>query len=152
MYPADPTLDLFTPTAVNSGWSLKSEIITMASVTFSESMSIASGKFWNVGKFSNPTKFPKFYKGFDKDRAKLRGYLDKMTRSRGGEMLRAGIMIRAEEGPIRQAMSALTGAMESASAYSAYEAEEGSAMFLLEARVRRLLPFWNFESLSGMWF
>lgn len=100
----------------------------------------AKGRYWSelARKFY---VFPRAYEGFEKDRARLWDYEDKMARRKGAELFNGGILLRAEEGAVRRAMQGLSDAMEEASAYSVNEKGEGTALFLLQTRVRRLLQF-----------
>ncbi len=98
------------------------------------------------GRYSSPLSdkfyvFPRTYKGFDIDRAKLWALENAIEKRQGAELFNGGILMRAEEGAVRLAMRGLSDAIESAGAHSVTQKGEGTALFLLQARVRKLLPF-----------
>jgi hypothetical protein len=98
------------------------------------------------GRYSSPlaTKFyiyPRTYKDFEKDRARLWLLEDQMSKKLGAELFNGGILMRAEEGAVRKAMRGLSDSIEAAGAYSVDEKGEGTGLFLLQARVRKILNF-----------
>ena len=98
------------------------------------------------GRFSSPlaTKFyvyPRTYKNFEKDRARLWLLEEQMSTKRGGELFNGGILMRAEEGAVRRAMRGLSDSIEAAGAYSVDEKGDGTGLFLLQARVRKMFNF-----------
>ena len=83
---------------------------------------------------------PRNYAGYAQDRARLADYWEKMTESRGGDLLDLGSVLRIPTPVALQAVALLRQAVETATAQ--YEDEEISdaPFFLLQTRVRRLLP------------
>jgi capsid protein len=49
--------------------------------------------------------------------------------------------MRADEASMRSGIGAFADAMQTASAYCVYEKGEGTGMYQVETRIRRLLPF-----------
>ena len=51
------------------------------------------------------------------------------------------MVLRVDEASVRSSIGAFTDAMQTASAYCVYEKGEGTGMYQVETRIRRLLPF-----------
>lgn len=85
--------------------------------------------------------FPQGYPGHEPDRLKRHGILDRMAGRKGASLFHAGVVMRADEASMRRSIGAFTDAMEGASAYCVYEKGEGTGLYQVETRARRLLPF-----------
>jgi len=98
------------------------------------------------GKYRSPLagkfyQFPRAFPGIETYRAKLARHIKEMVARRGALLHESGVMIRAEEGAVRRALSALRDALEASTAYSVYEKAEGSGVFLLQIRARKAFDF-----------
>lgn len=91
-----------------------------------------SGKFY---------VFPQVYPGHEADRVRRHGILDRMAVRKGASLFHAGVVLRADEASMRRGIGAFTDTMEGISAYCAYEKGEGTGLYHVETRIRRLLPF-----------
>lgn len=83
---------------------------------------------------------PRNYAGYAQDRARLADYWEKMTQSRGGDLLDLGSIIRAPTPVAIQAAALFRQAIETATAQYEDDGYFGAPFFLLQARVRRVLP------------
>ena len=98
------------------------------------------------GAFSCPFSgkyclFPRDYKGYAKDLKSLEACIEGMYRTRGTEVLRSGALIRLRAAGAAATEKSLMDVLGAASADSIYEEEEGSGFFVIEARIRKVLPF-----------
>lgn len=90
------------------------------------------GKFWT---------FPGRTKGMEPLLDRVRGYWDKMAAKRGGPFGERLELVRASSSVMRQYMNALHRAVDEANLAATHAKGEDTALFLIEGRVRRLLPF-----------
>lgn len=101
----------------------------------------AAGGRWKSPIAGRFYVFPPAYDGFERDRRRRLDFLNAMTERRGAQLFRAGVVLRSDEASMRRSLGAFTDAMEGASAFCVYEKGEGSALYQVETRIRRLLPF-----------
>ena len=92
----------------------------------------APGKFWT---------FPGRTKGMEPLLDRVRGYWDKMAAKRGGPFGERLELVRASSSVMRQYMNALHRAVDEANLAATHDKGEDTALFLIEGRVRTLLPF-----------
>lgn len=90
------------------------------------------GKFWT---------FPGRSKGMEPLLERVRGYWDAMAKKRGGPFGERLELVRASSSVMRQYMTALHRAVDEANLAATHAKGEDTALFLIEGRVRRLLPF-----------
>ncbi len=90
------------------------------------------GKFWT---------FPGRSKGMEPLLERVRGYWDAMARRKGGPFGERLELVRASSSVMRQYMTALHRAVDEANLAATHAKGEDTALFLIEGRVRRLLPF-----------
>ncbi len=90
------------------------------------------------GKFFT---FPGRVAGMEGALKKVEGFWAKMYERRGTPVGERVEMIRAEEGAVRNYQSALAAALDSANSYATHDKTEGTGLYQIEARIRRLLPF-----------
>jgi len=90
------------------------------------------GKFWT---------FPGRTTGMEPLLDRVRGYWDAMAKRRGGPFGERLELVRASSSVMRQYMSALHRAVDEANLAATHAKGEDTALFLIEGRVRRLLPF-----------
>ncbi|MBI5246372.1 MAG: hypothetical protein HY923_04275 [Elusimicrobia bacterium] len=90
------------------------------------------GKFWT---------FPGRTKGMEPLLDRVRGYWDAMAKRRGGPFGERLELVRASSSVMRQYMNALHHAVDEANLAATHSKGEDTALFLIEGRVRRLLPF-----------
>jgi hypothetical protein len=98
------------------------------------------------GRYKSPLAgkfyvFPRSFPGVDIERAKVARHVDEMVLRRGTVLQESGMMIRAEEGAVRRAISTLNNALETAQAFAVHEKAEGSGFFRLEIRARKAADF-----------
>lgn len=85
--------------------------------------------------------FPPTYANAPADQQRRRDFMDAAEAARGASLFRAGVVLRADEASMRRCIGAFTDAMESATAYCVYEKGEDTALYQVDTRIRRLLPF-----------
>jgi hypothetical protein len=85
--------------------------------------------------------FPYAFPGARKERGKIARYVDEMVAHRGAVLHDSGIMLRAEEGAMRHALTTLRAALEAAATGSALEKAEGSGLVILRIRARKAFGF-----------
>ncbi len=90
------------------------------------------GKFWT---------FPGRSKGMEPLLERVRGFWDAMAKRQGGPFGERLELVRASSSVMRQYMNALHRAVDEANLASTHTQGEDTALFLIEGRVRRLLPF-----------
>ena len=90
------------------------------------------GKFWT---------FPGRSKGMEPLLDRVRVYWDAMAKRRGGPFGERLELVRASSSVMRQYMNALHHAVDEANLAATHSKGEDTALFLIEGRVRRLLPF-----------
>jgi len=90
------------------------------------------GKFWT---------FPGRSKGMEPFLDRVRGFWDAMAKRQGGPFGERLELVRASSSVMRQYMNALHRAVDEANLASTHSKGEDTALFLIEGRVRRLLPF-----------
>lgn len=90
------------------------------------------GKFWT---------FPGRSKGMEPLLDRVRGYWDAAAKRQGGPFGERLELVRASASVMRQYMNALHRAVDEANLASTHSKGEDTALFLIEGRVRRLLPF-----------
>jgi hypothetical protein len=90
------------------------------------------GKFWT---------FPGRSKGMEPLLDRVRGFWDAMAKRRGGPFGERLELVRASSSVMRQYMNALHRAVDEANLAATHSKGEDTALFLIEGRVRRLLPF-----------
>lgn len=90
------------------------------------------GKFWT---------FPGRSKGMEPLLDRVRGFWDAMAERRGGPFGERLELVRASSSVMRQYMNALHRAVDEANLAATHSKGEDTALFLIEGRVRRLLPF-----------
>jgi hypothetical protein len=90
------------------------------------------GKFWT---------FPGRSKGMEPLLERVRGYWDAMAKRRGGPFGERLELVRASSSVMRQYMNALHRAVDEANLAATHAKGEDTGLFLIEGRVRRLLPF-----------
>ncbi|MDD5301770.1 MAG: hypothetical protein PHS14_01570 [Elusimicrobia bacterium] len=90
------------------------------------------GKFWT---------FPGRSKGMEPLLDRVRVYWDAMVERRGGPFGERLELVRASSSVMRQYMNALHRAVDEANLAATHAKGEDTALFLIEGRVRRLLPF-----------
>jgi hypothetical protein len=73
--------------------------------------------------------------------AKIQGYWNDMHSKRGGEAGSRVELVRAEDGAMRSFRESLWQAVDGANAYATPIAGETTGFYLVEARMRRLMPF-----------
>ena len=83
---------------------------------------------------------PRNYRGYKKDLARLRGYWNEMAAERGGDLFDYGVVAQMPAAVAVEASAAFQRAIEAAAAQHADEREAAAPVFLLQARVRRVLP------------
>lgn len=91
-----------------------------------------------AGKFFT---FPGRVAGMEAALKKVEGFWRRMYERRGVAVGERVELIRAEEGSIRNYQAALAAALDSANAYATHDKGEGTGLYQIEARIRRLLPF-----------
>lgn len=74
-----------------------------------------------------------------KARERVRAHIDAMARRSGADVARSGLIFRSTESAVRAAASEAKARLEQAQAGSVYEAGEGTAIYFLDFRARRLL-------------
>ena len=84
---------------------------------------------------------PSTYPGSDAGRDKRRTILSRMMKRKGATLFNSGVVLSVDEASVRSSIGAFTDAMQTASAYCVYEKGEGTGMYQVETRIRRLLPF-----------
>lgn len=90
------------------------------------------GKFWT---------FPGRTKGMEPLLDRVRGYWEAMASRKGGPFGERLELVRASASVMRQYMSALHRAVDEANLAAVHGPGEDTSLFLIEGRVRRLLPF-----------
>jgi hypothetical protein len=90
------------------------------------------GKFWT---------FPGRSKGMEPLLDRVRDFWDAMAKRRGGAFGERLELVRASSSVMRQYMNALHHAVDEANLAATHSKGEDTALFLIEGRVRRLLPF-----------
>lgn len=84
--------------------------------------------------------FPGRLEGLRGDLAKIEKYWDAMSRRAGAEVAARVEVARAEPGFIRRYASTLTETVEAAAAGSVHSAGDDTALYLVEAKIRKLMP------------
>jgi hypothetical protein len=64
-----------------------------------------------------------------------------MAKRKGKDLSERVELVRAEEGSIRGYVASLSEAVDSANTLATHEKGEATGLFLIEAKVRKLLPF-----------
>ena len=91
-----------------------------------------------TGKFYT---FPGRLKGMKSQFDQLHGFWDKMASKRGGEVASRVELIRAEAGFIHNYTHAMAETLDSANTGGTHAKGEDTGLYLIEARIRRLMPF-----------
>lgn len=99
----------------------------------------------NDGSWSSPLAnvivvLPRNYKGYARDLARLRGYWDEMADRRGGDLFDLGTLARLPTTIALEAIDSFRSVIETATARYEDEDSPEAPFFLLQARVRRVLP------------
>ena len=85
--------------------------------------------------------FPRAFPGIDAERKKLARHIDEMISRRGAVLQESSVMLRAEEGAVRRALTALNDALEASTAFSVQEKAEGSGFFRLQIGASKAVDF-----------
>lgn len=100
----------------------------------------ASGRYRgrHPGRFYT---FPGRLRGMAAPLAAVQGYWERMHRRSGGDVAARVELVRAEDGLMRRYAASLAETVESANAFATRSKGERTSFYLIEGRVRRLLPF-----------
>lgn len=84
---------------------------------------------------------PMGFAGYEQLRKKMAGVFDEMIARKGSVLHESGVILRADEGAMRRAISAFRGVLESTAAYSVHDKVEGGGMFIIQTRLRKAFDF-----------
>ena len=98
------------------------------------------------GKYKSPLAgkfyvFPRSFPGIEDENKKLARHVAEMVSRRGSVLRESSVLIRAEEGAVRRAISALNDALETSQAFAVHEKAEGSGFFRLDISARKAADF-----------
>lgn len=99
-----------------------------------------------AGRFRGPSPgklytFPGRLEGMGPLLARVKGYWERMRRRRGADVSERVELVRAEAGFMRRYAAGLAETLDAANAGAAHAKGEDTGIYLVEARVRKLLPF-----------
>ena len=100
-----------------------------------------AGGRWRSALANRYCIMPRNYPGHEADAAKLSEYYDGMLEKKGRDMFGLSIMLRTEQESAMDASRVFREAIEAASASFVQDKGRRTGMFLLQARVRKLLPW-----------
>lgn len=90
------------------------------------------------GKFYT---FPGRVAGMGSVLQRVQGYWERMARKKGKALSERVELVRAEEGSVRTYIASLSEAVDAANTLATHEKGDATGLFLIEAKVRKLLPF-----------
>lgn len=111
----------------------------LAGLTALKLMRRASGGRWRCHLVGRRLVYPAESPATTAARAKVRGYIEALAERAKGPQTRSGFIFRSTEGNVLAAAGDVRARLEQAAAASVYDALEGTAIYYLDFRARRVL-------------
>lgn len=111
----------------------------MAKLTALKLLRKASGGRWRCHLVGRRLVYPSESAATTRARKAVRGYIEAMAERTAGPQTRSGFIFRSTEGNILAAAGDVRARLEQAAAASVYDALDGTALYYLDFRARRVL-------------